>query len=387
MKRYNRWFEYTQEFVENCIFKCLANGSKWTRKDVSYFFAEYAIKFNKTDLDLHKAAIYYRKIAKEDKTKLFELIHLISIDLFDELNEKRIELKPIVYQERVDESSGKLREIGLASIKQQVYDYVAVESCKNMFLAKIGPYQCASLPGKGQVYGKKALEKWLKNKPNTTKYAFKCDIKKYYPSIKHDILKSKLKRNIKNEDINYLLGVLIDSYGEQGLCIGSYLSQYLANYYLSYACHYASEVLHHDIKHILFYMDDIILFSHDKEYLKRGINIFYDYIYDELGLEIKDKNSLFLVDNYLIDMMGYRISRDKTIIRKRIFLKARKLFIKYKDPNKLMSLNTTRKIVSYYGYFKNSNSNYFQKKYKVQRTLKRAKGVISNASKIHGSTT
>ena len=70
--------------------------------------------------------------------------------------------------------------------------------------------------------------------------SYKCDIKKYYPSVNKRILKRMLRRDIKDNDILYVAFFLIDTY-KGGLCIGSYLSQFLANYYLSYAYHYITE--------------------------------------------------------------------------------------------------------------------------------------------------
>ena len=66
--------------------------------------------------------------------------------------------------------------------------------------------------------------------------------------------------------------MLIATYGDVGICIGSYLSQHLANYYLSYAYHYIEDNCFYtrrgkrinSIDHKLFYMDDIILFSSNK---------------------------------------------------------------------------------------------------------------------------
>ena len=46
----------------------------------------------------------------------------------------------------------------------QMFDYVVVEGMRTMLEAKIGVFQCASLPGKGQSYGKKHIEKWVGGK-------------------------------------------------------------------------------------------------------------------------------------------------------------------------------------------------------------------------------
>lgn len=325
----------------------------------------------------------------------------MSFTFYDEIMERKIELSPIHYQNRYDLSSRKLREIGVASIKQQVYDYIVVIACLEMFNSKIGLYQCASLPNRGCYYGKSKIEKWIRTNPTKTKYAFKCDIKKCYPSINTFKLKELLRRDIKNDDILYIIYTLIDTY-KQGLSIGSYLSQYLANYYLSYAYHFIGEQLYKTKKkrrsnevirinlvtHHLFYMDDIIMFGSRKADLKMAAKKLEKYLNEELLLSLKEDRQLFPVDSRPIDMMGFKITRTHTTIRRRIFLKSRKLLIKYKGEKvNNMTLEDARSIISYYGYIKHSNSLKFRKKYKVDKTIEFAKGVASRESRIHRETT
>lgn len=91
-----------------------------------------------------------------------------------------IHFQPIWYKEKIDASSQKVRRIGIQNIKQQIYDYIAVEAMKD-FLKRIGEYQCAALKGRGQSYGIKAIKRWMRNK--NIRYAGQCDISKCYPSI------------------------------------------------------------------------------------------------------------------------------------------------------------------------------------------------------------
>jgi RNA-directed DNA polymerase len=64
-----------------------------------------------------------------------------------------------------------------------------------------------------------------------TQYCLKLDVRKFYPSIDHDVLKKLLRRKFKDSDLLWLLDEIIDS--APGLPIGNYLSQYFANFYLS----------------------------------------------------------------------------------------------------------------------------------------------------------
>jgi len=55
--------------------------------------------------------------------------------------------------------------------------------------------------------------------------------------------------------------------------------------------------------------------------------------------------------------------------------------VKIKNPKNEMSLGDAYKVVSYYGYFKHSCSKKYIKKIKLNKTLKKAKELISNEAK------
>lgn len=95
-------------------------------------------------------------------------------------------------------------------------------------------------------------------------YILKCDISKFFASINHDILKSKLKRRIKDKDALNIVFAIIDS-DDDGLSIGNMTSQVLAIFYLNDLDHYIKEIL--KIKYYVRYQDDFMLFHPSKEYL------------------------------------------------------------------------------------------------------------------------
>lgn len=157
-----------------------------------------------------------------------------------EIRERRVTVAPIQYFNRIEPINGKHRIIGRETPKHQCFDYIAVNGLAEMLMAKIGDYQTASIPGRGQIFAKHAIEKWIREP--RAKYFIKLDIRKFYPSIDQDVLRAMLARDVKNEALLYLVGVLLDQF-PHGLNIGSFLSQYLANYYASRAYHYAQERL------------------------------------------------------------------------------------------------------------------------------------------------
>lgn len=96
-------------------------------------------------------------------------------------------------------------------------------------------------------------------------YILKCDISKFFASINHNILKSKILKKIKDKDALKIIFDIIDTQKE-GLELGSMTSQILAVFYLNDLDHYIKEVL--KIKYYVRYQDDFLLFHPSKNYLK-----------------------------------------------------------------------------------------------------------------------
>src|SRR5436190_4731822 len=69
-------------------------------------------------------------------------------------------------------------------------------------------YSC--IKSRGIHAAHEAVKKALRDVPGS-QYYLKLDIKKFYPSVDHDILKALLRRKIKDKDLLWLLDEIIDS--------------------------------------------------------------------------------------------------------------------------------------------------------------------------------
>lgn len=201
-------------------------------------------------------------------------------------------------------------------------------------------YSC--IKGRGIHKASYNLRKALQNKDATT-YCLKLDIKKFYPNIDHDILKSLLRKKFKDSDLLWLLDEIIDS--APGLPIGNYLSQYLANFYLTYFDHWIKEVL--GVRFYFRYADDIVILHRDKVYLHRVLNVIKDYFELFLKLEVKENWQIFPIEKRGIDFVGYVHFHTHTRLRKSI----KKRFAKMlkRRPKK-------SSIASYLGWTKHCNA-------------------------------
>lgn len=364
--------------ISRAVYKCLEH--KYKRNDTIKYFSQVS--------GVSEDAL---KNILEDygKEALYPVVDKICDILRDEIISGDISFPPIWYREKVDGSSGKVRRIGIQNVKQQLYDYIAVEGIQPL-LKRIGEYQCASIKGRGTLNGKKAIERWVRNKSN--RYFAKLDVQKCFESIDRKKLLTFLQHHIKNDQLIDLIRILIGSF-ERGLSIGSYLSQYLCNLYMSVLYHYIMEELYRIrksrektvrirlVNKCLIYMDDILIIGSRRRDLEKAIRLIIQKA-DELGLIIKPNYQVSKIDGNCIDMMGYKIYRTHTEIRGRIFIRIRRAFRKAKSG---ITIRIAKKCLSYYGYLKHTNSRRIVRKWKVKKILRKCKEVMRDESKIYGS--
>lgn len=200
------------------------------------------------------------------------------------------------------------------------------------------------------------IKKTLKSDPEYTKYCLKMDIKKFYPSINHDILKQIIRKKIKDKRLLNLLDEIIDS--AEGVPIGNYLSQYFANLYLAYFDHWIKE--DKAVKYYYRYADDIVILSGTKELLHILLFDIKEYLFG-LKLEIKHNWQVFPVESRGIDFVGYVFYHSHTRMRKSI----KKNFCrKVYRLNKLKHLNEKQfkqSICPWWGWAKYCNSKHLVK--------------------------
>lgn len=233
---------------------------------------------------------------------------------------------------------------------------------------------CASIKGRGQLYGIKIVQKWMKNDRKGTKYYLKIDIHHYYPSVNNDTLISFLERKIKDKEFLELIKNILIL--EPGLPIGMLLSQIFANFYLSNFDHKVLE--QKDVEHYIRYNDDIVAFSSNKKKLHKLRKDFVQML-GELDLQMKPNWQVCKTDSEPLDFMGYRINHEKLIIRKkvmyRVTARGRRF---YKNPN----FHNASAVVSDFGWIKHTMSwNLFDKWLRPYVNYKKAKNIIRRKQK------
>ena len=211
--------------------------------------------------------------------------------LVEELRSGTYKLKP--YTE-FDVYEPKKRHITATRISDRV---VQRSFCDNYFynvITKSFIYDnCACQLGKGIDFAldrfKKQLKKfWTVNRCNDG-YFLKCDIHHFFENIDHNRLKELLVKKIDDEFSLQFIFMIIDSFGERGLGLGSQVSQILALLYLDELDHIIKEKFY--IKLYIRYMDDFILIHKDKQVLLNILHWLNEYL-PTIGLSLNGKTVL-----------------------------------------------------------------------------------------------
>ncbi len=199
----------------------------------------------------------------------------------------------------------KEREIGASDFRDRVVHHavcrVAGPVLEKSFIHR--SYACRV--GKGTHRSIRQAQEFTSKK----KYFLKCDIRKFFESIDHNILKDILARKFKDPDLLWLLHTIIDSsqcsFLGKGIPIGNLTSQYFANLYLDRLDHYVKESLR--VKCYLRYMDDFLLFSNDKKELHIFHSGIMAFLRQELKLELKEEITIIAPVSEGIPFLGCRI--------------------------------------------------------------------------------
>ncbi|MDD3397699.1 MAG: reverse transcriptase domain-containing protein [Clostridia bacterium] len=282
----------------------------------------------------------------------------------------------------VDKSSTKIREIAIPKFyPDQIIQWALMLQLENIFMKSMYYYTCASIKFRGAKHGIKYLDKVLVTDRKNTKYCLKLDIRKYYPSVNNKILKQKFRTIIKDEKVLSLLDKIVDS-NEKGLPIGNFTSQWFANFYLQDLDHFIKEQL--KVKHYIRYMDDFVLFYHNKKQLHK-FRVLVEQELNKLGLILKSNWTLFKFSSRPLDFLGYKFYRDYKTLRRRIFLRIKRRFKRINNFFKKYSIVTFKNataVISYWGRISEIKSQLFYERYvDPYINLKQCKEVISHASK------
>ncbi len=157
-----------------------------------------------------------------------------------------------------------------------------------------------------------------------TIWVLKCDIRKFFASIDHDVLMRVIDEQPTDKRVVRLLRTIVESFHtlpRKGLPLGNLTSQLFANVYMNIFDQYVKCRL--QVKHYLRYADDFVLLFHDRNYLLAALDLARDFLSHELQLDLHPEKIEISTFASGIDFLGWTHFSDhrilRTVTKRRIF--------------------------------------------------------------------
>jgi hypothetical protein len=180
----------------------------------------------------------------------------------------------------------------------------------------------ASLKLRGTHFARRRFEIMLRrymSKNGTDGYVLLIDVKKYFESIDHEVLKNLIAPKIANEpaDVVELIHYIIDhsSHTDKGLNLGSEAPQILAVYYLNPVDTFIKVVK--GVKYYGRYMDDIFVIGESKAELKSLLSEIIAKLEDlRLNVNMKKTHIVKLTHGFTFLQVKYDILPSGKILKR-----------------------------------------------------------------------
>ena len=226
-------------------------------------------------------------------------------------------------------SRPKPRLISAAPYRDRVVHHVVMNVLEPLFDRHMHPHSYACRKGKGSHAATTCLQRLMCRR----RYFAQCDIRKYFPSIDHEILKGLFLRLFKDRRVLGLMDLIVDHSNEQepmvnyfqgddlfephrrrrGLPIGNLTSQWLANWYLTGLDHFITS--HLRIGAYVRYCDDFVLLADDRQELAEAVVAVREYLAG-LRLRLHEGKLAIRPVRSGARFVGFRVWPTHRIIRK-----------------------------------------------------------------------
>lgn len=246
-----------------------------------------------------------------------------------EVQNPKLGFKPHKHTPKIIYEHGKIRKIFEPEIHEQWLHHIIVLVLEPIITGTAYKYSCGSFPKRGAHYAKRRIEKWLRSDPKGTRNFLKVDIRHFYDSIRLDVLMRELAIRIKDEWFLHVIWLCLREF-KKGIPLGQRFRLKLKKN-------------------------------------RQVCKFFYQGKRKAMGRPL--------------DFMGFVFYRDKTIIRKRIMLKATQTarhLHKAKEAGRSYCRHNIAAMLSYMGWFSCTDTyECFKRRIKPNVKIGKLKEIIS----------
>ncbi len=237
----------------------------------------------------------------------------------------------------------KIRKINKATARDRVVHHALFRKLYPIFDRTFifDSYSCRI--GKGTHQGVRRLQKFVRKTSKNNRricWVLKCDIRKFFDNINHNILMQLIGKRVKDRNALWLAGKIVESFSP-GLPLGNITSQLFANIYL----HELDMFIKHDlrVRYYIRYCDDFIILHEDKDYVKSLIPKIDKFLISKLNMQLHPNKIIIHSHRQGADFLGYVSFHHHVVLRP-------------KTSRRLLRRVNQKNISSYLGVLKHCNS-------------------------------
>lgn len=225
-------------------------------------------------------------------------------------------------------SDPKPRQIHKAQVRDRVLHHaiyrILYPAFDTVFIAD--SFSCRTNKGTHKAMDRfQALAYKVSKNHTRTCWVLKCDIKKFFASIDHEVLIGILKERIADKNIIWLLQNVVGSFSigkpGTGLPLGNLTSQLFCNVYMNEFDQFVKQKL--KAKHYVRYADDFVFLSENQEWLNGQIPRIQEFLERKLKLRLHPDKIYIKSFAAGVDFLGWihfpKYRRLRTVTKKRMF--------------------------------------------------------------------
>jgi len=286
--------------------------------------------------------------------------------LEDRIFQIQADLNSLQYQhgpyEQFYVTDPKQRCISKACVRDRLVHEVVYQLLSPVFDHIFIFHSLSSRVGKGTHFGIEHLKRMTRKVSKNGKFpcfALKMDIKRFFDTVDHRILKTLIRKRVREEPFLVIIDRIIDSFfflEGCGIPLGNVTSQLFANIYLHELDDFIKQGLRE--KYYLRYCDDFVILSRDKAHLQSLIAPIGKFLGTHLHLELHPKKVTIRKLTQGIDFVGYLIFPKHSLVRTRTKQRMKKRLLEASNAyvkGKISDSTMDRKLNSYLGVLSHAN--------------------------------
>lgn len=299
------------------------------------------------------------------------------------------------WDRNADNGKGKWRDINEPLLwPDQCVHHAVLQPMIPHIMRGMDRYCIASVQGRGNSYGVKALKKWMKNDPVGTRYALECDIYHCFEELDPPYVINALKRLFKDQETLWLCDAMM----EYGVLIGAFFSAWFLHLTLQ-----PLDLMIHDkkygVSHYLRQMDNFTIFGSNKRKLRKLLEDIKLWL-ASVGLKLKGTWQIFRIGftplvakahealsekkqhhrrPRMPSALGYRFGHGYTILRKHNLFRLKQSLHTYyyrRDRNRVISFKRASGLISRLGQLRKCNNHQILERFYQPKTMFDLKKVV-----------